>query len=161
VEIPQAYLLCGPAGSGKTTYAEGLVLQGMVRLSIDESMDQRYGQAGVDYPVEEYPARENEVMEEHRVRLSGLLAVGESVVLDYGFPTRGERASYKKFVEEHGGQWRLLYFLATPELLRDRLRARNARNDANAQPVSEELLDRLLARFQVPVNEGEEVILAA
>lgn len=39
-----------------------------------------------------------------------------------------------------------------------RLRERNERSDANAFPVSEEMLRDHIERFEEPDNEGEEVI---
>jgi signal recognition particle GTPase len=36
--LPRVVLMCGLAGSGKTTYATQLEVQGYVRLSIDEEV---------------------------------------------------------------------------------------------------------------------------
>ena len=43
------YMLCGFAGSGKTTYARKPEAQGCVRLSDDELIFERHARHGVDY----------------------------------------------------------------------------------------------------------------
>jgi hypothetical protein len=48
-------LLCGIAGSGKTTAAQHLESKGFLRLSIDEEIWSTYGRYGIDYPAAEYP----------------------------------------------------------------------------------------------------------
>lgn len=151
------YMLCGPAGSGKTTYAEDLVAQGMLKLSIDEDMAQ-HGKAGEDYTFEEYPALERGVLYEHRKKLVGSLVAGENVVLDYGFGRREERDKYKGLIEDSGGDWRLLYFATPKEVIWERLRERNLRSDANAVPISEELFNDMFSWFEVPNREGEIII---
>ena len=54
-----------------------------------------------------------------------------------------------------------MYLDVPPEELRRRLRARRSRDDADAFPVPDELLDRFLAGFEVPSGEGEEVVRPA
>jgi predicted kinase len=158
---PEVYLLCGPAGSGKTTHAETLLAVGVTKLSIDEGMYAQHGEAGVDYPVEDYPARERDLLNGNRDRLIGLLAAGRSVVLDYGFWRRDEREDYKELIESHGGRWRLLYFRASPEALWRRIELRNSRADAGVPRISRALFERLLAQFEEPADEGEEIIMSA
>lgn len=60
---------------------------------------------------------------------------------------------------ERQGYVRLVYLDVPHEVLRRRLRARRARDDADAFPVSGELLSRFLAGFEVPRGEGEEVVV--
>jgi predicted kinase len=155
---PEVYMLCGPAGSGKTTYAERLIESGAVKLSLDESMAERHGRAGVDYPITHYPALEQGVLADHRRRLIGMLATGTSVVLDYGFGRREQRAEYKELISEHGGKWRLLYFDTPMDVLQQRLAVRNERDDANALPVTQADIIDFVSWFEVPDGEGEEVI---
>ncbi len=45
-------LMCGIAGSGKTTFSQRLEEQGFIRLSIDEEVWNTHGRYGIDYPVE-------------------------------------------------------------------------------------------------------------
>jgi predicted kinase len=127
------YLLCGLTGSGKTTYAKRLEAGGAVRLSVDEEVYARHGRYGVDYPMGEYFGRERSVVEELRRRLVEL-------------------------VEAHGGRWRLLYFKADREVLVRRLAERNRRDDANALTVTPSALEDFFARFDEPVDKGEELV---
>jgi predicted kinase len=108
--------------------------------------------------MQDYAGFEQEVLAEHRDRLAGMLAVGQSVILDYGFPTREQRETYKDLIKENGGTWRLLYFQATYDTLWQRIEERNIRRGANAQPISKSMLRKLVDNFEVPEYEGEEII---
>jgi predicted kinase len=155
---PVVHMLCGLTGSGKTTYAKRLEASGAVRLSVDEEVFARHGRYGVDYPMDEYFDRERPVVEELRCRLVELVESGRDVVLDYGLWRRSDRDSYKRLVEAHGGRWRLLYFKVDPEVLVQRLSERNRRDDANALAVTPSALEDFIARFDEPVDEGEELV---
>lgn len=48
--LPVVVMMCGVAGSGKTTYAQQLEKEGYIRLSIDEELWSAYGRCGIDYP---------------------------------------------------------------------------------------------------------------
>jgi len=52
--FPLVVLMCGVAGSGKTTFAQQLEMNGFIRLSIDEDIWKNKGRFGVDYPAEKY-----------------------------------------------------------------------------------------------------------
>ncbi|MGH3766589.1 MAG: AAA family ATPase [Pseudonocardiaceae bacterium] len=155
---PVVFLLVGLTGSGKTTYArQRLEAAGAVRLSVDELVHQRHGRYGVDYPEDEYFAREAPVVAEVREYLAQLVQAGTDVVVDHGLWLRCEREEWKKLVEQAGGRWRLLYFEASRQELLRRLAERNQRDDANALAVSPEALDDFYARFEPPgEDEGAE-----
>lgn len=51
---PRIVMMCGVAGSGKTTYAKRLESEGFARLSIDEYIWSTYGRFGIDYPESTY-----------------------------------------------------------------------------------------------------------
>ena len=155
---PEVFMLCGLTGSGKSTYAEELVAQGYEKLSLDETMNEKHGRAGIDYPAEDYTMLEDAIKPELQEKLVGFLAVGKSVVLDYGFWKKQNRDFHKQLIGKNGGIWRLVYFKASPATLKERLRIRNARTDANAVHVTEAMLDDFMQRFEEPNNEGEEVI---
>jgi predicted kinase len=155
---PVVYLLCGLTGSGKTTYAKRLEAAGAVRLTVDEEVHARHGRYGVDYPTSEYFERERPVVEELRGRLVELVESGRDVVFDHGMWRRDDRNAYKRLVEGHGGRWRLLYFKVDPEVLLQRLTDRNRRSDANAMPLLPTDLKDFIARFEEPMDEGEELV---
>jgi predicted kinase len=89
-----------------------------------------------------------------------LVESGRDVVLDYGLWRRSDRDADKRLVEAHGGRWRLLYLRVDPEVLRQRLADRNRRGDTNALMVTPSALEDFIARFQEPVDEGEELVEA-
>ncbi|MEV4398300.1 ATP-binding protein [Nonomuraea sp. NPDC049607] len=148
---PVVYLLVGLTGSGKTTYArQALEPAGVLRLSVDELVYQRHGRYGVDYPEQEYFAREAPAVAEVRERLVDLVRAGKDVVVDWGLWRRRDREEWKKLVEQAGGRWRLVYFdVPRRELLR-RLVERNLREDADALTVTSEALNDFYARFEPP-----------
>ncbi|MFJ3249090.1 AAA family ATPase [Streptomyces sp. NPDC086782] len=154
---PVVYLLVGLTGSGKTTYAKQ-ELAGVTRLSVDELVYERHGRYGVDYPEPQYFELEGPIVAEVRDRLAELVAAGQDVVLDHGLWLRPARDEWKKVVEAAGGRWRLLYFPVERDELLRRLNERNQRTDANALTVTPEALNDFFGRFDVPHDEGEEIV---
>jgi predicted kinase len=156
---PVVVLMCGVAGSGKTTYAKRLEAEGFVRLSIDEEVWSRFGRFGVDYAPTEYAEHSAAAEEFLRDGLLSLIQDGRDVVVDFSFWQRGHRDLYKRLVEEAGARWRLVYLQVRPAELRRRLDERAIRFDANAAfPTSTDILESYLAGFEEPDGEGEEVI---
>ena len=161
-EQAEVVLVCGVAGSGKTTYAKALEAKGYIRLSVDEEIWHRFGRFGVDYEAEQYEQHTEVARQALRERLLSLIAEHRDVVVDSSFWQRSRRQAYKELIEAAGGRWRLVYLKADPALLRQRLHKRAERTDANAAfPITDELLDRYLGSFEPPAGEGEEVIVAA
>jgi len=156
---PVIVLMCGAAGSGKTTYAQGLESAGYVRLSIDEEIWARFGRYGIDYHLDAYAAHSVTAEDELRRRLIELVAEGRDVVVDFSFWQRSSRDRYKQLIEQAGGRWRLVHLRATPDVLRRRLAERSRRFDANAAfLIDEATLTRYLNSFETPHGEGEEVV---
>lgn len=152
-------LLCGVAGSGKTTYAQRLELAGYVRLSIDEEVWARFGRYGIDYDPADYPRLSAAAEDVLRERLVTLIRDGHDVVVDFSFWQRASRDRYKRLIEAAGGTWRLIHLQADPSVLRQRLDDRAKRFDANAAfPITQDTLATYLAAFEEPHGEGEEVI---
>lgn len=156
---PRVVLVCGVAGSGKTTYAQQLEAQGCVRLSVDEEIWHRFGRYGIDYSPEEYPRLSQEAEDVVRQRLVDLVAQGRDVVVDLSFWRRASRDEYKQLIEAAGGRWRLVYLQVSRDVLRQRLTERAHRFDANAAfAVTDDTLNAYLAGFEAPNGEGEEII---
>ncbi|MCM3391176.1 ATP-binding protein [Cytobacillus oceanisediminis] len=80
------------------------------------------------------------------------------MVIDFSFWDRARRYQYKKLIEDSGGKWKLIYLKVQPNDLLERLKLRNKRFDANAFPISEEILTSYLNGFEIPNGEGEMVI---
>ncbi|MBS2967397.1 ATP-binding protein [Metabacillus sp. KIGAM252] len=156
---PLAVMMCGVAGSGKTTFAQQLEKEGFTRLSIDEEIWAVHGRFGIDYREEEYEKFKEEAEIKLRKLLEELIQNGQSVVIDFSFWQRARRNAYKQLIEETGGEWKLIYLKVHPEELRKRLKIRSKRFDANAAfPITEEILTNFLNGFEVPSGEGEIVI---
>ena len=117
-----------------------------------------YGREITSLPERLYLQYYRAVKRELDTQLITVIKNHQSAVLDYGFWRRESRDYYKQLIENNGGEWKLIYLKATPEILLKRLKERNNRTDANAFPVSEEKLREYIERFEEPLNEGEEVI---
>lgn len=151
-------MMCGVAGSGKTTFSQQLEKKGFVRLSIDEEIWATNGRYGVDFPIEKIEEYKKVAERKLRSYLIQLIHNKQHVVIDYSFWDRERRDDYKQLIEESGGNWKLIYLDVHPDDLRERLKIRNKRDDANAFPITEEILTTYLTGFQRPKGEGEIVI---
>lgn len=152
-------LMCGIAGSGKTTFSQNLGKDGYVRLSIDEEVWSTNGRYGIDYPVEKYRVYLDEAHARLRNKLVELIQDKKQVVVDSSFWNRSERDEYKQLIENSGGKWRLIYLKVHPDELRKRLKIRSQRFDANAAfTITEEILTTFLNGFEEPRDEGEIII---
>jgi tRNA uridine 5-carbamoylmethylation protein Kti12 len=152
-------LMCGIAGSGKTTLSKKIEEEGFVRLSIDEELWSTKGRYGIDYSVEKY----REYLDEAHIRLKNKLIEfiqeKRNIVVDSSCWRRSDRNEYKMLVENAGGKWKLFYLKVHPDELRKRLTIRNERFDANAAfPITEEILNSFIRGFEEPKGEGEIVI---
>jgi predicted kinase len=156
---PLVVMMCGVAGSGKTTFAQQLEKEGFVRLSIDEEIWTANGRYGIDYPIEKYEQYKTEAELKLRNQMVNLIHDKHQVVIDFSFWQRKRRTEYKKLIEDAGGEWKLIYLKVHPNDLRERLSIRSQRFDANAAfPITEEILTSFLNGFEVPSGEGEIVI---
>ncbi|WP_078380049.1 AAA family ATPase [Sutcliffiella halmapala] len=156
---PLVIMMCGVAGSGKTTFAQRLEKEGFVRLSIDEEIWASNGRYGIDYPEEKYEKYKEDAEVKLRQQLVELIQDKQQVVIDFSFWQRSRRNEYKQLIEEAGGEWKLIYLKVNANELRERLQIRSQRFDANAAfPITEEILTAFLLGFEVPTDEGEIVI---
>lgn len=154
-------MMCGVAGSGKTTFARKLEEEGFTRLSIDEDIWATHGRYGVDYSEQNYEIYKEESEIKLRGELVNLIQAKHHVVIDFSFWQRQRRNDYKQLIERYGGVWELIYLKVQPDELRQRLLLRSERFDANAAfPITEDILTRFLSGFEIPDREGETVIEA-
>lgn len=148
-------MMCGVAGSGKTTFARRLEARGVTRLSIDEEIWRRFGRQGIDYPPSRYGELQVIARRTLDQELITLLHAGTPAVLDYSFWKRADRDRYRLLVEQHGRSSTLIVLRVATDVVRRRLVARSDRRDANAVPVTDGLLDVYLRDFEWPRGEGE------
>ncbi|ANX14059.1 hypothetical protein ABE41_018760 [Fictibacillus arsenicus] len=155
---PLVVMMCGVAGSGKTTFSQLLEKEGFVRLSIDEEIWAVNGRYGVDFPLEKIEEYKKVAESKLRNYLIELIHDKQQVVIDFSFWDRARRDQYKQLIEKAGGKWQLIYLKVHPDDLRERLKIRKRRFDANAFPITEEVLTSYLNGFEIPKGEGEIVI---
>jgi len=148
-------LMCGIAGSGKTTFSQRLEAVGFARLSIDEIMWQQFGRHGIDYPEADYRGLLELAHAELRDRLAELMAHRLPAVVDSAFWSRAERDEHKALIERAGCRCQIIYLKTPLDVLRARLAARSTRFDPNAPYViTDDILSRYAAGFEEPVDEG-------
>ncbi len=156
MQRPVVHLLVGLPGSGKSTYARSMERAGLIRLSVDEALQERHGVLGEDYSEDQHLSLLAPVVGEVREQLIAAVRAGHSVVLDHGLGKRDEREDFKQLVEGLGATWRLLHFTTDRAELLRRLAARSA--GQGLVPVDAATLDWMAAVTEEPHDEGQEMI---
>jgi predicted kinase len=155
-------MMCGVAGSGKTTFSLDLEAKGFARVSIDEELWREAGRYGVDYAPEDYAAKLIAARSAVAATTAKLLAQGRAIVVDSSFWSRAHRDEFAQLIERAGGQRRLVFLKASEGLLRERLERRSERFDANAAlPIDDETLARFLVSFEEPGPDEAPLVVAA
>lgn len=143
--MPRVVLMCGPAGSGKSTVAHVLEQQGYVRLSFDAVIWQR----GLTNPLE--PDAHAEIEAELQRELLRLVASGADVVLDFSFWSRQMRDRYRQLLAPSivPETW---YVDTARATALDRVRERTGAH-ADDVLLTPELAARYYDNFEVPTPE--------
>ncbi|MFJ3490651.1 AAA family ATPase [Leifsonia aquatica] len=145
--VSRVVLMCGPAGSGKSTVARRLEAGGMVRLSFDQEAWSR-GIRSMPLAPEVHEEIENEL----RHTLVELIAAGADVVLDFSFWSRQVREEYRKLLRPLGVEPETIY-LATPRnVALERLRAR-ALAHGDDFGLNEQLAAEYFDHFEPPTSD--------
>jgi predicted kinase len=145
--MSRVIFMCGPAGSGKSTYARRLEATGMVRLSFDAEMWRR-GISEVPLP----PELRDEVEAELRLQLLELIAAGSDVVLDFSFWSRRMRDDYRALLAPTGVEPETVYLATDRETVLERVRARRG-DHPDDFIITEELAARYFDQFEPPSPE--------
>lgn len=144
--MDRVILMCGAAGSGKSTHARHLGRDGYALLSFDAE--------AWDRGLRSHPLTDDARREVHRSlqrRLLRLLASGSRVVVDSSFWSRASRDEYRALLAPHGVV-PVVHYLATPRaVVLERLAARRDTGpDDVVVPVETALA--YLDGFQVPTE---------
>ena len=147
------FLLSGLPGSGKTTLAKQLErASSTVRLTPDEWL----------YPLLKDVTDKTELdrlrvpMEAVQWELAKkLLGLGINVILDWGFWSREQRATYRREAEQLGARVEMRFFDVNRDELMNRLIERNAAAMPGTFVVTEEELDRWTPWYEPP--HGDEL----
>ncbi|RCK69167.1 ATP-binding protein [Desertihabitans brevis] len=142
------FLVVGLPGAGKTTRARELAAtHRALRLTPDTWMIPLFG--GSD------AGGKRDVLEGRLVATAlDALRVGTSVVLDFGFWGRDERAALHWLARSLGARCETVYLPVDRETQRQRIRRRWEQTPHETYPISDDELDRWRARFEPP-DEAE------
>jgi predicted kinase len=147
--MSRVIFMCGPAGSGKTTYARRLESEGMVRLSFDVELFRR-GISTVPPPADVHDKVETTL----RARLLELVASGADVVLDFSFWSRRMRDDYRQLLASAGVGAETIYLATDRDTVLDRVRSRRG-GHSDDHMLTEELAARYFDHFEPPTaDEG-------
>lgn len=146
--------MCGPAGSGKSTYARELEAKGMTRLSFDREAWRR-GIRTMPLPPDVHESIENDL----RIQLITHIENRQDVVLDFSFWSRQMRDDYRRLLQPYGVEPETIYLVASQEVVLHRLRMRS-NSHADDFPVTEDLAAAYFDAFEPPtVDEGPLTVI--
>jgi predicted kinase len=144
-------LLCGLPGSGKTTTARRIAGEtGGVRLCPDEWM------TALDIDLFDQGARAK-VEALQWALAQELLALGQTVIIEWGVWSRAERDVVRKRARDLGAGVELVYLDVPIDALLERLDARNTERPAGTAVITRENLLGWVDLFEAP--DAEELSL--
>ncbi len=145
------YLLCGLPGSGKTTRAKQIESShSALRLCPDEWIETLLADHTDSVELDRLRTPVESVQWNIAKRV---LSLGINVVLENGFWSRQERASYRVEAETLGARVELIYLHVDRDELWARLSKRNQNLPAGTFVVREDQLDLWLSWFEPPTAE--------
>src|ERR1700731_602590 len=140
---PRLIIVCGLPGSGKTTLAKELESRlHAIRFSADEWMDA----LSVNIYDEENRAKIEALQWKFGQKL---LALGLTVIVEWGTWGRSERDSLRLGARAVGAAVELRYLAATADVLFDRIQRRGLEDP----PIEKVALTRWFEMFQAPTPE--------
>ena len=147
-------VMCGPAGSGRSTVARQLEQQGMTRLSFDQEARSR-GITTMPLPEDVHRDIEHVL----RARLANLVRAGSDVVPGFSFWSRHMRDEYRQFLRPFGVVPETVYLATDRATALQRIAARAARGGDDFK-ISTELAAYYFDHFEVPAAaEGPLTIM--
>ena len=152
---PTLFLTVGLPCTGKTTAARRLELeQQALRLTKDEWVKALYGP--------ENPPAAQDVIEGRLIEIGlRVLALGTSVVIDYGLWSRDERSALRQAAADLGAGVEMHYLVLAPGQQRTRRDQRQAEAPHTTWPMSDTELAAWAGDFDVPTPgelDGSEPI---
>lgn len=146
-------LMCGPAGSGKSTFAKKFESKGMTILSYDKESFKR-GLNAHPLPKE----IEKDIKNYLDKKLIELLEQNRDIVLDYSFWSKEMRMEYISLLKKYNITPKIYYITTPKEVVMERIRKRSG-NHENDIILSDEMASLYYDHFQEPTTEECEVIV--
>jgi len=151
------YLIEGPVGAGKSTYAGRLALsEGAVHLNLDEWMVNLFSR---DRPAEGfmewYAERKHRCIDQIWRVTERLLEAGTSTVLELGLVQRVARAHFYERVDVAGCALEVHALEAPLAIRRQRVRARNETGSGTYRMVVSDEIFELANRAWEPPDDAE------
>jgi predicted kinase len=144
------YLLVGLPGAGKTTRAKEIeVAHAALRLTPDEWILALYGD-DLDRPRRDAVRDPVEALQWQLAQRA--LVLGCNVVLDWGFWSRAERATYRARAEALGATVKMIFLDAPTDELWSRI-ARREESTMGTLTISRAELDEWSASFEPPTAD--------
>jgi predicted kinase len=152
--MPLVTLLCGPAGAGKTTCANGLVAAGAHRLSMDEAV-------WADGWGEQQPpwARLVELHNGLKDELRRVVREGRDVVVDLSLAARSVRDEWRALAAQVGAAAELVVLTAPFEVLWQRVQ-RRAGDHANSVRLTRQQLHDYVDGFEWPGEDEPHHVIS-
>ena len=146
-------LMCGPAGSGKSTFAKKFESKGMTILSYDmESFKRGLNMHPLPKEIEK------DIKTYLDKKLIELLEQNRDIVLDYSFWSKEMRMEYISLLKKYNITPKIYYITTPKEVVMERIRKRNG-NHENDIMLSDEMASLYYDHFQAPTTEEGEVIV--
>jgi len=141
---PTLFLTVGLPSTGKTTEARRIeVEEPALRLTKDEWVKALYGPKN--------PPSAQDVIEGRLIEIGlRVLALGRSVVIDFGLWSRDERSALRQAAADLGASVELRYFELAPAEQRRRLDRRQAEAPHTTWPMSDAELAEWAGAFEAP-----------
>jgi len=153
--MSRVVLMCGPAGSGKTTRARALENEGFVRLSIDT---EAWARGLREQPLPDEVAVE---IETHlRNRLIALIREAADVVVDYSFWSRRKRSEYRDLIEHLGSTVVTLYVDTPRDVALARVADRSG-SHVDAVVLTPSQAESYYDHFEVPTQDEGPLIVVS
>jgi predicted kinase len=145
------HLMVGLPCSGKTTLALTLEREhSAIRLTADEWHLRLFGQDAED---PEHDARHGLIESLLWEVASRALALGNDVILDFGFWAREEREDFRSRAKQLGASSEVHFLDVPPDELLSRLAERNARPSKLSFRIPEEMMKPWIAFFEKPTPD--------
>jgi predicted kinase len=156
VARPSLILMCGLPCAGKTTEAKRLeVERNAIRLSADELIEPLFGARFLTEP--DLAINDNEVVHSAVERVlidiaKRLIAIGTSVILDFGVWAREERDYHRAWAADLGAEVEIVLLDPPLDVILARLEARNAVLPPNTYRIHAERVRDWAGTFQRPIT---------